>query len=83
MLLYGSIAVACVSLALGLVCAITLVAWYVIVIGGGLALLATPLLLQQCSDRFVNGTAALIGFAAISAALALLMLLLALHTITP
>jgi hypothetical protein len=81
--LYGSIAIALICLAVGVICAITLVPWYAIVIGGGLALLAAPLALQQCPDRFVDGSVALIGFAAVSAALALLMLFIATHAGAP
>ena len=54
-----------------------LIPWYAAVIGGGLAILAAPLGLQQFSDRFVNGRAALLSFAATGGVLALLLLWLA------
>lgn len=75
--LYGSIVVAILCLAAGLVSAWRLIPWYAAVIGGGLAILAAPLGLQQFSDRFVNGRAALLSFAAAGAVLALLLLWLA------
>ena len=48
-----------------------LIPWYAAVIGGGLAILAAPLVLQQFPDRFVDGRAALLSFAAAGIALAL------------
>ena len=75
--LYGSIVVAILCLAAGLASAWRLIPWYATVIGGGLAILAAPLGLQQFSDGFVNGRAALLSFAATGGVLALLLLWLA------
>ena len=46
--------------------------WHVAVIGGGMALLIAPLLLQPLPDSFVDGRRGLIVFAAVSALLAAL-----------
>ena len=69
--------IAVLCLAAGLASAWRLIPWYATVIGGGLAILAAPLGLQQFSDRFVNGRAALLSFAATGGVLALLLLWLA------
>ncbi|MFZ0100936.1 MAG: hypothetical protein WAL49_01465, partial [Pseudolabrys sp.] len=53
--LYGTIAVALISLLAALFAAWRLIPWYAAVIGGGLAILAAPLALQQFTDRFVDG----------------------------
>lgn len=50
--LYGTIAVALISLLAALFAAWRLIPWYAAVIGGGLAILAAPLVLQQFTDRF-------------------------------
>ena len=71
--LYGTIAVAITSLVVALLAAWQLIPWYAAVIGGGLAILAAPLVLQQFPDRFVDGRASLLSFAAAGALLALLL----------
>ena len=53
-ILYGTIAIAFVTCWL-LFAAWRLIPWYAAVIGGGLAILAAPLVLQQFTDRFVDG----------------------------
>jgi hypothetical protein len=40
-----------------------LIPWYAAVIGGGLAILAAPVVLQQFTDTFVDGLASLLSFA--------------------
>jgi hypothetical protein len=75
--LHGSVVIAILSLAAGLGSAWRLIPWYAAVIGGGLAILAAPLGLQQFSDRFVNGRAALLSFATAGGVLAVLLLWLA------
>ena len=72
--LYGTIAVAITSLVVALLAAWRLIPWYAAVIGGGLAILVAPLVLQQFPDRFVDGRASLLSFAAAGALLALLLL---------
>lgn len=72
-ILYGTIAVATTSLGVALLAAWWLVPWYAAVIGGGLAILAAPILLQTFPDRFVDGRASLLSFAAASGLLALLL----------
>jgi hypothetical protein len=71
--LFGTIVVAMTSLAAALLAAWRLVPWYAAVIGGGLAILAAPLVLQQFPDRFVDGRASLLSFSAAAALLALLL----------
>lgn len=75
--LYGTIAVALISLLAALVAAWRLIPWYAAVIGGGLAILAAPLVLQQFSDRFVDGRTSLVSFAGADALLAFLLVWLA------
>jgi hypothetical protein len=71
--LYGTIAVAMTSLMAALLAAWRLVPWYAAIIGGGLAILAAPLALQQFPDRFVDGRASLLSFSAAAALLAVLL----------
>ena len=54
-ILYGTIAVAFVNLLVAFFAAWRLIPWYAAVIGGGLAILAAPLVLQRFTDRFVDG----------------------------
>jgi hypothetical protein len=75
--LYGTIAVALISLLAALFAAWRLIPWYAAVIGGGLAILAAPLVLQQFSDRFVDGRTSLVSFAGADALLAFLLVWLA------
>jgi hypothetical protein len=72
--LFGSIAVGIACLIVGIVHAWSVLPWYAAIIGGGLVLLATPLLLQPLPDSFVNGRAALLAFAGTSVLLLLVML---------
>ena len=65
--LYGT------SLVVALLVAWRLIPWYAAVIGGGFAILIAPLVLQQFPDRFVDGRASLLSFAAAGALLALLL----------
>jgi hypothetical protein len=69
-ILYGTMAVAAVSLATALYAAWRLIPWYEAVIGGGLAILAAPLVLQQFPDRFVDGRGGLLSLAGAAAVLA-------------
>ena len=71
--LYGTIAVTISSLVVALLAAWRLIPWYAAVIGGGFAILVAPLVLQQFPDRFVDGRASLLSFAAAGALLALLL----------
>jgi hypothetical protein len=72
-LLFGSMGLvaACFVAALIIVCKSA--PWYAVVIAGGSAILAAPLALRPWPDRFVNGPATLVTFAAVAAALALIM----------
>jgi hypothetical protein len=76
-ILYGTIAVAFISLLIAFFAAWRLIPWYAAVIGGGLAILAAPLVLQQFTDRFVDGRASLMSFAGAGGLLALLLIWLA------
>ena len=63
-LLWITIALTLAALAGGGMGAVQTAPWQGLVIGGGLAVLAAPLLLQPCPDWFVDGRAALLTFAA-------------------
>jgi len=76
-ILHGTILIALASLIAGLWAAWRLIPWYAAVIAGGLAILAAPLVLQQFSDSFVDHRGSLLSFAGASAALAIMLLLLA------
>ena len=75
--LYGTIGIAFTSLLVAFFAAWRLIPWYAAVIGGGLAILAAPLVLQQFTDNFVDGRASLTSFAGAGALLALLLIWLA------
>jgi hypothetical protein len=79
-MLYGSMAIVMACLLIGLGSAWHLIPWYAAVIGGGLAILVAPLVLQQFPDRFVDGRASLLAFAAASLVLALALIWLAART---
>ena len=76
-ILYGSIAVAFISLLVAFFAAWRLIPWYAAVIGGGLAILAAPLVLQKFTDRFVDGRGSLMSFAGAGGLLALLLIWIA------
>lgn len=73
LILFASIAIALLCLAVGLTLAWRLVPWYAAIIGGGAMVLTAPLVLQLFPDSFVDGRGALIAFAGIGLALALIM----------
>jgi hypothetical protein len=66
LILFGSIALALVCLVLGIFFVQMSVPWYAAVIGGGIMVLATPLLLRPFPDSFVNGRASLLTFSALA-----------------
>ncbi|MGA7004579.1 MAG: hypothetical protein WBZ28_21815 [Pseudolabrys sp.] len=74
--LYGTIAVALISLLAALFAVWRLIPWYAAVIGGGLAILAAPLVLEKFTDRFVDGRTSLVSFAGAGALLAFLLVCL-------
>jgi uncharacterized membrane protein YfcA len=55
------------SLAFGLGTGWSKVPWYALIIAGGTALLAAPLVLMKFPDQFVNGRGALAAFSGITA----------------
>jgi hypothetical protein len=65
-ILFGSIAIALVCLGLGIFFVRMKVPWYAAVIGGGVMVLATPLLLRPFPDWFVNGRVSLLAFSALA-----------------
>ena len=68
-----SLAVTLVALIAGALAAWEHSSWQGLVIAGGLAVLSAPLVLQQCSDHFVDGRVAPVAFAAATALCALLL----------
>jgi len=70
LILWGSILLTAACLIVALAAAWALIPWYAAVIGGGGGILMAPLVLQWFPDRFVDGKAALIGFAGGAAILA-------------
>lgn len=77
LVLFGSIAVVALCLLAGIAAVGWLIPWPAAVIGGGVAILSAPLVLQRFPDRFVDGRSALQVFAGAGAVLALLMVLFA------
>ncbi len=63
-ILWATLAAACFATILALAVALPVLPWSASIIGAGVMLLATPLLLRPFPDRFVNGPAALIVLAA-------------------
>jgi hypothetical protein len=74
LILFGSMALVALCLVAGIAAALRYLPWYAAIIGGGLSLLAAPLVLRWFPDRFVDGRSALVAFAAAAAAAALLLL---------
>jgi hypothetical protein len=72
--LFGSMALIIVCLAAGTLAALHLIPWYAAIIGGGISVLAAPLVLQWFPDGFVDGRGALVAFAGLSAVLAVLLM---------
>jgi hypothetical protein len=72
--LHGSTAISALSLVVGILAAWQSIPWYAGVIGGGLVLLAAPLLLRLMSDAIVNSRALLVALGATSVALAVVLL---------
>jgi hypothetical protein len=75
-ILWGSFVIALVSLAIALIAAWRLVPWHAAVIGGGLAILLAPLILQMFTNRFVDGNASLVVFSGTVAAVSLILAVL-------
>jgi hypothetical protein len=73
LILHGTIAIAIPCLLVALWAAWRLIPWYAAIIGGGLAIVVAPLVLQQFPDRFVDGRVSLLVFAGTSTVLALLL----------
>ena len=72
--LFGSMALALASLAGGTTAALRFTPWYAAIIGGGLAVLAAPLVLQLFPDRFVDGHGALVVLSCAAAAFAIVLI---------
>ncbi len=62
MVLFGSITLTFAALVAGIYFVHASVPWYALVIGGGLMMLITPLLLPNFSDKFVDGRGSLLTF---------------------
>jgi hypothetical protein len=65
-ILFGSLILSLLCLAVGVVLAWRAIPWYAAVIGGGAVVLAAPLVLRSFPDTFVNGRGALLTFAGVS-----------------
>jgi hypothetical protein len=61
--LWTTLVAAGVAAIITIAAALRALPWSAIIIGGGAMLLFAPLLLRPLPDRFVNGYAALVGFA--------------------
>lgn len=72
-ILFGSMAISAMAVVLAIFAAWQSIPWYAAVIGGGMAMLATPLFLRPFPDSFVNGRSALILFAGVAATAAAAM----------
>jgi hypothetical protein len=72
--LFVSIAVTLLALIAGCTAAPRLTSWSGAIIAGGFSLLFAPLLLRVFPDRFINGTGALIAFAAATLAAAAVLI---------
>lgn len=75
--LFGSIGITFLALVVGIIAALRLTSWSAAIIGGGLALLFAPLVLQVFPDRFVDGSGGLVAFAAAGLAAAAILIWLA------
>jgi hypothetical protein len=73
----GSLELTVAGFAAGTFAALHVIPWYAVVIGGGLAVLVAPLVLQFFPDRFVDGRGALVVFAAASGVFAIILIALA------
>ena len=71
--LWGTLALTGIAVLATLVVAWRVLPLYAIVIGGGMMLLATPLLLRPFPDWFVNGRAGLLTFTAAATVSAIMM----------
>lgn len=69
--LWGSISAVVASAVCALTFAFVALPWYAAIIGGGLMVLAAPLLVQPFPNRIVDGKAALLALAVVSLALCL------------
>jgi hypothetical protein len=76
-ILFGSLAIAILSLAIGIMFVWALVHWSALVIGGGGAILATPFALRPFPDQFVNGRGALVTFSGACAITSIILLFVA------
>jgi hypothetical protein len=65
-ILFGSLALSMLCLAVGVVLVWRVIPWYAAVIGGGAVVLAAPLALRPFPDAFVNGRGALLAFSGAS-----------------
>jgi hypothetical protein len=61
----------------GAIVACQIVPWSAVVIGAGLAIFAALLILQQCSDAFVDSRSALVAFSGGAAILAIALVIIA------
>ena len=72
-IMWGTTIATCAATVVTLLVGWSVLPWYAIAIGGGMMLLATPLLLRPLPDWFVNGPAGLLTFAGGAAVSAIVM----------
>ena len=77
--LFGAIGIALLAAIAGSIAALRLTSWSAAIIAGGLSLLFAPLALRAFPDRFIDGSGALIAFAAAALAAAALLIWLAIR----
>jgi hypothetical protein len=68
-ILFGSLVLTFAALVAGIYFVHASLPWYALVIGGGMMVLITPLLLPNFSDRFVDGRGSLLTFSCAAAVL--------------
>ena len=73
LIMWGTLLVVLLATVIVLGVAFSVLPWPAITIGGGAMVLFAPLLLRPVPDRFVNGLAALLAFAAGAATAALIL----------
>jgi hypothetical protein len=72
-ILFGTILLAVAAFVAGIYLVHARVPWYALVIGGGMMVLITPLVLPNFSDKFVDGRGSLLAFSGLAAAMSVVL----------